>query len=229
MRTRIAGWKTIDSPATRAWVEAEGKLSRAYLDALPKHAEFSARLKEIWNFERWTAPVRHGNHWLYTHNDGLQNQSVVFVTSDPATPGHILLDPNTLSKDGTVALRETAVSDDGKLFAYAVSDAGSDWQIWHVRNVDTGADLPDEIHWSKAGSGSWRKDTSGFYYTSYDAPKSGDALKAANQYQKFYFHKLGTPQSQDVLVYTRNDDPDWFVGGAVSDDGHYPGDPGEPW
>lgn len=211
----------IDSPATRAWVEAEGKLSRAYLDALPKHAEFSARLKEIWNFERWTAPVRHGNHWLYTHNDGLQNQSVVFVTSDPATPGHILLDPNTLSKDGTVALRETAVSDDGKLFAYAVSDAGSDWQIWHVRNVDTGADLPDEIHWSKAGSGSWRKDTSGFYYTSYDAPKSGDALKAANQYQKFYFHKLGTPQSQDVLVYTRNDDPDWFVGGAVSDDGHY--------
>ena len=211
----------IDSPATRAWVEAEGKLSRAYLDGLPKHAEIAAHLKQIWNFERWTPPTRHGHFWFYTHNDGLQNQSVIFATSDPATPGHVLLDPNTLSKDGTVALRETAVSDDGRLFAYALSDAGSDWQIWHVRNVETGADLPDEIHWSKAGGGSWRKDGSGFYYTSYDAPKSGDVLKAANQYEKLFFHKLGTPQSQDQLTYTRTDDPDWFVGGSVTDDGHY--------
>ena len=211
----------IDSPATRAWVEAEGKLSRAYLDGLPKHAEIATRLKQIWNFERWSPPTLHGHFWLYTHNDGLQNQSVIFATSDPATPGHVLLDPNTLSKDGTVALRETAVSDDGRLFAYALSDAGSDWQIWHVRNVETGVDLPDEIHWSKAGGGSWRKDGSGFYYTSYDAPKSGDVLKAANQYEKLFFHKLGTPQSQDQLVYTRNDDPDWFVGGTVTDDGHY--------
>ena len=211
----------IDSPATRAWVEAEGKLSRAYLDALPKHEEFATHLKEIWNFERWSAPTLHGHNWFYTHNDGLQNQAVIFVTADPATPGHVLLDPNTLSKDGTVALRETAVSDDGRLFAYALSDAGSDWQIWHVRNVATGTDLPDEIHWSKAGGGSWRKDGSGFYYTSYDAPKSADALKAANEYEKLFFHKLGTPQSQDVLVYTRKDDPQWFVGGQVTDDGHY--------
>ena len=211
----------IDSPETRAWVEAEGKLSRAYLDALPKHAEFSARLKEIWNFERWTPPVRHGNNWFYTHNDGLQNQAVTFVTSDPATPGRVLLDPNTLSKDGTIALNETAVSDDGRLFAYALSEAGSDWEVWRVRNVETGTDLPDEIHWSKFGGGTWRKDASGFYYTSYDAPKNGDALKAANQYEKLYFHKLGTPQSQDVLVYTRKDDPDWFVGGVVTKDGHY--------
>jgi len=211
----------IDSPQTRAWVEAEGKLSRGYLDALPRRDEIAAHLKQIWNFERWSAPTRHGKFWFYTHNDGLQNQSVLFVTSDPATPGHVLIDPNTLSKDGTVALNETAVSDDGRLFAYALSDAGSDWQIWHVRNVETGADLPDEIHWSKAGGGTWRKDGSGFYYTSYDAPKSGDVLKAANQYEKLFFHKLGTPQSQDTLVYTRTDDPDWFVGGQVTDDGHY--------
>jgi prolyl oligopeptidase len=211
----------IDSPATRAWVEAEGKLSRAYLDALPGRAEIAARLKQVWNFERWGAPVRYGHYWLYTHNDGLQNQDVIFVTTDPATAGRVLLDPNTLSKDGTVALRETAISDDGRLFAYALSDAGSDWQIWHVRNVDTGVDLPDEIHWSKAGGGSWRKDASGFYYTSYDAPKSGDVLKAANEYEKLFFHKLGTPQSQDTLVYTRTDDPEWFVGGVVTDDGRY--------
>ena len=211
----------IDSPATRAWVEAEAKLSRAYLDALPGRAEIAARLKQVWNFERWGAPSRHGHYWFYTHNDGLQNQDVIFVTTDPGTAGHVLLDPNTLSKDGTVALRETAISDDGRLFAYALSDAGSDWQIWHVRNVDTGADLSDEIHWSKAGGGTWVKDASGFYYTSYDAPKSGDALKAANEYEKLFFHKLGTPQSQDTLVYTRTDDPEWFVGGVVTDDGHY--------
>ncbi len=211
----------IDSPATRTWVEAEGKLSRDYLDAIPGRAAIEERLRKIWNFERWSAPEHHGRYWFYTHNDGLQNQSVIFATADPGTAGKVLLDPNTLSKDGTVALRETAISDDGRLFAYALSDAGSDWQIWHVRNVDTGADLPDEIHWSKAGGGSWRKDGSGFYYTSYDAPKSGDVLKAANQYEKLFFHKLGTPQTQDTLVYTRTDDPDWFVGGTVTDDGHY--------
>jgi prolyl oligopeptidase len=211
----------IDSPATRTWVEAEDKLSRDYLAALPGRAAIAARLKQIWNYERWGAPARHGHYWFYTHNDGLQNQAVIFVTTDPGTPGHVLLDPNTLSKDGTVALRETAVSDDGRLFAYALSDAGSDWQIWHVRNVDTGTDLPDEIHWSKAGGGSWRKDGSGFYYTSYDAPEDADALKAANKFQKLYFHKLGTPQSQDPLVYTRTDDPEWFVGGTVTDDGRY--------
>ena len=211
----------IDSPATRAWVDAEGKLSRDYLNAIPRRETIAERLRQIWNFERWSPPDRHGHYWFYTHNDGLQNQSVIFATTDPGTPGRVLLDPNTLSKDGTVALRETAISDDGRLFAYALSDAGSDWQIWRVRNVDTGADLPDEIHWSKAGGGSWRKDGSGFYYTSYDAPKSGDALKAANQYEKLFYHELGTPQSQDKLVYTRTDDPDWFVGGAVSDDGHY--------
>jgi prolyl oligopeptidase len=213
--------ENIDSPATRAWVEAEGKLSHDYLDAIPGREAIVERLRQIWNFERWSSPEHHGHYWFYTHNDGLQNQSVIFATTDPGTPGHVLLDPNTLSKDGTVALRETAVSDDGHLFAYALSDAGSDWQIWHVRNVDTGADLPDEIHWSKAGGGTWRKDAAGFYYTSYDAPKNGDVLKAANQYEKLFFHKLGTPQSEDKLVYTRADDPDWFVGGVVSDDGRY--------
>jgi prolyl oligopeptidase len=213
--------ENIDSPATRAWVEAEGKLSHDYLDAIPGREAIVQRLRQIWNFERWSSPEHHGHYWFYTHNDGLQNQSVIFATTDPGTPGHVLLDPNTLSKDGTVALRETAVSDDGHLFAYALSDAGSDWQIWHVRNVDTGADLPDEIHWSKAGGGTWRKDAAGFYYTSYDAPKNGDVLKAANQYEKLFFHKLGTPQSEDKLVYTRADDPDWFVGGVVSDDGRY--------
>jgi prolyl oligopeptidase len=211
----------IDAPATRAWVAAEAKLSRLYLDAVPGRQAIADRLKRMWNYERWSAPEHYGRYWFYSHNDGLQNQSVIFVTSDPAVPAHVLLDPNTLSKDGTVALREAAVSDDGQLYAYALSEAGSDWQIWHVRDVATGKDLPDTLKWSKAGGASWRRDDSGFYYTRYEAPKAGEALKAANEYQKLYFHRLGTLQSDDVLVYTRRDDPNWFVGGQVTDDGRF--------
>jgi len=213
----------IDSPQTRTWVEAEAKLSSAYLARIPGRDRIAAQLKKIWNYERWTPPEKHGGTWFYTHNDGLQNQPVIFVTRDPVggSGARVLLDPNTLSKDGTVALRERAISQDGKYFAYALSEAGSDWQTWHVKDVASGNDLPDELHWSKAGGGSWRKDNSGFYYTIYDAPKSGEALKAANQFEKLRFHKLGTPQSQDPLIYTRTDNPDWFVGGVVTDDGRY--------
>lgn len=211
----------IDSPQTRAWVEAEARQSRDYLAAIPGRDRIAARMRGIWNFERWSAPVKHGAWWIYAHNDGLQNQSVLFATRDPKDKGKVLLDPNTLSSDGTVSLRESAVSDDGRYFAYALSQAGSDWQVWRVRDVASGQDLPDELRWSKAGGGSWRKDGSGFYYTVYDAPKEGELLKAANQYEKLYFHKLGTPQSADTLVYTRSDDPDWFVGGEVTDDGRY--------
>ncbi|HXS27815.1 MAG TPA: prolyl oligopeptidase family serine peptidase [Steroidobacteraceae bacterium] len=211
----------IDSPATRAWVAAESKLSRGYLDAIPGRQEIHDRLRRIWNYERWSPPEHYGRYWFYSHNDGLQNQSVLYVATDPDAKPRLLLDPNTLSRDGTIALRETAISDDGRLFAYALSDAGSDWQTWHVRDVATGKDLPDALKWSKAGGGSWRKDHTGFYYTRYSAPSSGEALKAANQYEKLYFHRLGTPQSSDVLVYTRRDNPDWFVGGQVTDDGRY--------
>jgi prolyl oligopeptidase len=214
----------IDSPDTRTWVAAQGQLSREFLDSIGGRDSMTQRLRDMWNYERWTPPVRHGENWFYTHNDGLQNQSVVFVTKDlRAGEGgaRLLLDPNTLSADGTVALREHAISADGRLFAYALSEAGSDWQVWRVRDVATGHDLPDTLKWSKAGGGSWRKDGSGFYYTAYDPPKEGASLKAANEYQKLYFHRLGTPQSNDELIYTRSDNPGWFVNGAVTDDGRF--------
>ncbi len=211
----------IDSPATQAWVHAEDTLARAHLAAIAGRQAIADRLTSLWNFERWSPPERHGRYWFYTHNDGLQNQPVIFVTSDPQSPGRVLLDPNTLSSDGTVALRDMAISPDGRLLAYALSDAGSDWQTWHVRDVATAKDLADELNWSKAGGGSWRHDDSGFYYTRYAPPRPGAALKAANEYQKLYFHRLGTPQSADVLTYTRGDDPDWFVDGEVTDDGRY--------
>jgi prolyl oligopeptidase len=223
--TRVAdpyrGLENIDSSDTRHWIAAEDHLSREFLNSIPGRASLTERLRNVWNFERWNAPVRYGKTWLYTHNDGLQNQSVLFVTSDLSQPARILIDPNTLSRDGTVALREMAMSADGRLLAYAVSDAGSDWQVWHVRNVATGKDLSDKLDWSKFGSASWRKDGSGFYYTRYDEPRSGLGLKGANEYLKLYFHRLGTEQSADALIYTRTDNPDWFIDSEVSDDGRY--------
>jgi prolyl oligopeptidase len=215
------GLEDIDAPETRAWVGAEARLSTQYLAAIPDRDAIRSRLRKIWNFERWSAPEKHGEFWFYTHNDGLQNQSVIFVMPDPGRPARVLLDPNGLSGDGTIALAAQAISANGRLFAYALSDAGSDWQTWHVRDVQSGKDLPDVLKWSKFSGASWRPDGSGFYYTAYDEPRSSDALKAANAYQKLYFHRLGSPQSQDALVYARRDDPNWYLKGTVTDDGRY--------
>jgi prolyl oligopeptidase len=211
----------IDAPQTRAWIRAENRLSADYLAGIPGRAAIAQRLARVWNYERWSAPERHGAYWFFTHNDGLQNQAAMMVSPDPDTAAHVLLDPNTLSSDGTIALREQAVSQDGRFLAYALSEAGSDWQTWRVRDVATGRDLPDLLRWSKAGGGSWRADDSGFYYTAYEQPKPGESLKASNQFQKLYFHRLGTPQSKDQLIYGRSDAPDWFVAGTVTDDGRY--------
>jgi prolyl oligopeptidase len=211
----------IDSPATRAWVEAQAQLTSDYLAAIPGHDRIAQRLREIWNFERWGAPEKHGAQWFYVHNSGLQDQSVLFAAADLDQPARILLDPNTLSRDGTIAFKGAGYSDDGRLMAYGLSEAGSDWEVWRVRDVASGKDLPDEIHWAKFTAASWRKDGSGFYYAGYAASAAGQSLKAPNQYHKVFFHRLGTPDSQDVQIYGRTDDPDWFVGAQVTDDGHY--------
>ena len=211
----------IDSPATRAWVETEAQLTSNYLAAIPGRGKIAQRLKEIWNYERWGAPERHGSQWFYVHNSGLQNQSVLFATPDAEQPAHVLLDPNTLSKDGTIAFKGAGYSDDGRLMAYGLSEAGSDWEIWRVREVASGKDLPDEIRWAKFTGAWWRKDGSGFYYCGYSAVPAGQSLKAPNQYHKLFFHQMGTPQSQDREIYGRTDDPDWYLGGQVTDDGRY--------
>jgi prolyl oligopeptidase len=211
----------IDSPATRTWVEAEAKLTSDYLAAIPGREQIARRLNEIWNFARWNAPEKHGSEWFYLHNDGLQNQSVLFTTAKPEQPARVLLDPNGLAKDGTTALKATGYSDDGRLMAYGLSEAGSDWEVWHVRDVASGKDLPDEIHRAKFTTASWRKDGSGFYYSGYSAVPEGESLKAPSQYHKVFFHKLGTSQSQDQQIYVRTDDADWYVGAQVTDDGRY--------
>jgi prolyl oligopeptidase len=210
----------LDSEETRNWVEAENKLSFGYLAAIPERNALKERLTKLWNYEKYGIPFKEGNRYFYTRNSGLQNQAVLYtVTSLDAQP-QMVLDPNTLSADGTVALSGLQVSPDGKFIAYSLSASGSDWQEWKVRDVETSKDLSDHLKWVKFSGASWTRDGKGFFYSRYDEPK-GDTLKSTNYFQKVYFHKLGTLQTEDVLVYERPDQKDWLFGGTVTDDGNY--------
>ena len=213
--------ENLDDARTRLWVGAEANLARSYLASLPGRDHIARTLTGIWNYERWTPPTRLGGRWFYTHNDGLQNQNVLWLTDDPEHSGRVLLDPNSLSGDGTVALKGTDVTHDGRLLVYGLSEAGSDWEVLRVRDVASGRDLADEIHWAKFTDPSWKRDGSGFFYAGFDPPADRDPLKAVNEYQKLYFHRLSTPPAQDRIVYTRKDAPDWGVGARVTEDGHY--------
>jgi len=210
----------VDSPAVQEWIEQENRLTRSILDSVPQRQAMHQRLMDLINFERYTAPVRKGTRYFYSHNSGLQNQNVLYWTEGLNGEPNVLLDPNTMSSDGTVAISGLSISDDGLLTAYSIADAGSDWVKWHVRDVTTGKDLQDVVAWSKFSSASWLKDGSGFFYEGYDAPEA-DALKAANYFHKVFFHKLGTPQSEDQLVFDRPDDKEINVAADVTDDGRY--------
>ena len=210
-----------DAPESRAWIEAENALAFGFLEQIPARAEIARRLTDLWNYERYGTPHLQGGRYFYGRNDGLQNQSVLYVTETLDGDPRVLLDPNTLSEDGTVALAGSAISEDGKWIAYGLSAAGSDWTEWKVRSVDTGEDAADHLRWVKFSGASWAKDGSGFYYSRYDAPPAGEELQQANYYQKLFFHALGTPQDDDVLVYERPDEKEWGFGGSVSEDGEY--------
>ena len=210
-----------DSAETHDWVEAENKLTFGYLDQIPYRGAIRDRLLKLWNYERFTVPEQERGRYFYQHNNGLQNQNVLLVAETLNAEPRVLLDPNTLSSDGTVALSGTAVTDDGKLMAYGTATSGSDWMEWHVRDVDTGTDQPDLIKWVKFSGASWTKDNKGFFYSRYDEPKEGSALRDTNYFQKLYYHRLGTPQTEDKLIYERPDNKELGFSGAVSDDGHY--------
>jgi prolyl oligopeptidase len=209
-----------DSAETKAWVEAEDKLTFRYLEQIPYRQAIHDRLTKLWNYERFSVPEQEGGRYFFQHNNGLQNQNVLLVAESLNAEPRVLLDPNTFSNDGTVALAGTAVSDDGKLMAYAIATSGSDWTEWHVRDVDTGKDLPDDIKWVKFSGASWTKDNKGFYYSRYDEPK-GAMMRDTNYFQKLYYHRLGAAQSEDKLIYERPDNKEMFFGGEVTDDGHY--------
>ena len=211
-----------DSADSRAWIEAENKITNAYLATIPERQMIKERLTKLWNYEKYSAPFKRGQNYFYTKNDGLQNQSVYYIAKSINDPGRVFLDPNKLSTDGTVALSGPPVfTEDGKLAAIGLATAGSDMTEWKIMEVETGKYLPDTLEKRRQGISSWTKDNKGFFYSAFPKPNSQTALRDQNYFQKLYYHKLGTPNEQDVLVYERPDDKEYFVGGGVTEDGDY--------
>ncbi len=209
-----------DSPESRAWIEAQNRLTAAYLAEIPARATIRQRLTKLWNYPKYGAPFRKAGRYFFLKNDGLQNQSVLYKQASLEATPETLLDPNILSEDGTVALSTLAVSDNGRLLAYGTAASGSDWEEFRVRDVVTARDLPDHLKWIKFSGASWTKDGAGFFYSRYPEP-TDKALTDVNRFQRLYYHRLGTDQAQDVLVYERPDQPDWGMNGEVTDDGRY--------
>jgi prolyl oligopeptidase len=213
--------ESIDSAATQAWVSAEAQLTRSYLDAIPQRDTIKAHLQSSVNYERYSLPFHMRDQYFYTYNSGLQNQAVLYTTHGSNGTPRVLIDPNTMSKDGSTTVSGQTPSWNAKLLAYATQNSGSDWQTWHVRDVASGKDLPDELLWSKFAAVSWLPDDSGFYYERYPAPAAGQTYKAALSAQSVYLHRLGTPQRADSPFYYRPDHKNWFYGAQVSEDGRY--------
>jgi prolyl oligopeptidase len=223
----------IDSPETQAWIAAERKLTGEALATMPERAPIRARLMALWNFPHFGLPFKEGGHTFFTKNDGLQNQSVLYVQDEvgsadggrearpAASEARVLIDPNTLASDGTVALGVTAASRDGKWLAYSLKAAGSDWEEVFVRDVATGKDTGDRIRWVKFSNLAWTRDSRGFFYGRFPAAAKGDQLFGKLSRQQIYYHVLGTPQAEDRLVFELPEHPDWLMEAGVSDDGRF--------
>lgn len=211
----------LNSPAVKQWVAAENKLTFAYLDNIPMRDWIRQRLTRLWNYAKVGVPERVDGKLYFRKNSGLQNQSVVYEQDSLRARPKQLLDPNTLSKNGSVALAGYQVSPDGRYMAYALSQGGSDWETLHVRRLNDGRTLEDAVRWVKFSGISWTRDGNGFFYSRYPAPPKGEAIRQQVRNQKLYYHRIGTPQKQDRLVYARPDLPDWVIGGNVSENGHY--------
>jgi prolyl oligopeptidase len=210
-----------NSDETKAWVVEQNKVTQAWLAQIPQREAIKARLTKLWNYERYGVPSKKGGSYFFSRNDGLQNQSVLYTAKTLDETPRVLLDPNTLAADGTVALAGTAVSPNGKFLAYSTAASGSDWNEIKVRDIATGKDTTDHIKWVKFSNTAWAADGSGFYYSRYDEPTEESKLAGVNYFQKVYFHKLGTDQGADALVYNRPDQKEWGFGAEVTDDGRY--------
>ena len=206
---------------TQAWIAAQNEVTQAYLATITAKDKIQQRLTQLWDYEKYSSPFKRGERYFYFKNDGLQNQSVLYTLKTLADEPQVLLDPNTLSTDGTVALSGLSISDDGQWLAYGLSKAGSDWKEYLVRNIETGEDCPDRIQWVKFSGASWTQDNQGFFYSRYDQPNPETKLEDVNYYQKLYYHRLGTDQSEDTLIYHRPDQKEWGFSGGVTEDGKY--------
>ena len=221
--TRVADpyrWlENLDSPEVSQWVKAQNALSLPRLAALPARAWLKARLTQLWNYERYEVPVKRGDRYFYLHNDGMQNQSVLLLGEGAAAAPRVLFDPNTVREDATIALSAFTPSVRGRMVAYAISDGGSDWQLWRFKRVPEGTDLPDTLRFTKFWGVAWARDDSGVYYSRYPALPDGRGDDAGRP--AVYFHKLGTAQEQDALVYEVSNHPTHVPVARVTEDGHY--------
>ena len=210
-----------DSEATKAWVKAQNQVTTSYLETISAKEQIQQRLTKLWDYEKYSSPFKRGERYFYFKNDGLQNQSVLYTLESLDDEGKVLLDPNTLSADGTVALSGLSISDDGRWMAYGLSNAGSDWVEYRVRDIDSREDCPDHLQWIKFSGASWTIDNQGFFYSRYDEPNEQTKLEDVNYYQKLYYHRLGTEQAEDTLIYHRPDQKEWGFSGSVTEDGKY--------
>ncbi len=210
-----------ESKAVADWVAAENKVTFAYLESIPQREAILQRLTELWDYAKYSAPFKAGGRYYFFKNDGLQNQSVLYTMQKLDGKPRALIDPNKWSKDGTVALAGMAFSDDGRYMAYRVSEAGSDWGSWRIMEIDSTKVLDDQLKWIKFGGASWTIDGKGFFYSRFPQPKEGATFQGLNLNQKLYYHRVGTPQSEDVLVFRRADQPEWGFDGEVTEDGRY--------
>jgi len=208
-----------DAPATRAWIEAENRLTERVLGESAARDEIRSRLAEVWDHPRAGAPSRRGTRWFGLRNTGLQDQDVLWVADAPDAEGRVLLDPNRLSAAGTTALAAAEASESGRLLAYATSDAGSDWRTWAVRDVESGEDLADRLTWSKFASAAWTHDDAGFFYGRYPVPPPDAAYDAPNRDMELRYHRLGTPADEDQVVLVTPEEPEWGYEPIVTDEG----------
>jgi len=204
-----------------AWVAAQNEVTDAFLASIPERVAIRARLETLFDYPRYGSPSKQGSRYVFMKNDGLQNQSVLYVQDSLDGEARVLLDPNAWSADGTVALAGLSFSDSGDLLAFAQSEAGSDWRRWRVMDVRTGEWLADKLRWVKFGGASWTKDEKGFFYTRFPATKPGEEFQSLNLNNRVYYHRLGTPQEEDVLVYAAPEHPEWGFGAGVTEDGNY--------
>jgi prolyl oligopeptidase len=209
------------SAETAEWVKLQNELTESVLSRLPARDAIRDRLTEVWDFPRQGVPFERGGRWFQLRNSGLQAQDVLFVMTSPTDEGRVLLDPNTLSADGTVALSSYEIRNDGRLMAYATSAAGSDWMTWQVREIDSGRDLPDRVEWSKFSGAGWTSAGDGFYYSKYDAPQAGRELLDENRTPRIMLHVLGTDQSEDQHIFSAPDQPEWIPGVSTTDDSRF--------
>jgi prolyl oligopeptidase len=211
----------LDSPEVAAWVAAQNAVTEAHLATLPLRGHFQRRLTELWDYPRTSLPVVENGRLFYARNSGLQRQAPIYMRAGFFDPPALVLDPNELSPDGAVSVSQHAPSPDARMLAYAVAEGGADWETVRVRMVATGRDLSDSIAWVRFSDLSWTHDSQGFFYSRYPEPPANKVLEAALSGQAVYYHRLGTPQSDDILIYQRKDHPSWIVNATVSHDGRY--------